>query len=99
MEDLSGKQFGQYRITAPFGEGGMAVVYKGYQESLNRYVAIKVLRGELAEEDVFVARFRREALAVARLSHTNILPSTMLGWPTASTTSSWTMWMEGHSKT
>jgi serine/threonine protein kinase len=51
----------------------MAVVYKGYQASLNRYVAIKVLRGNLARDEKLVARFRREALAVAKLSHPNIL--------------------------
>lgn len=51
----------------------MAVVYKGYQQSLNRYVAIKVLRAELARDQEFVERFRREALAVADLSHPNIL--------------------------
>ncbi len=51
----------------------MAVVYKGYQENLNRYVAIKVLRKELSADRKFIARFRREALAVAKLSHPNIL--------------------------
>jgi len=49
------------------------VVYKAYQESLGRYAAIKVLRAELARDEEFVARFRREALAVAQFSHPNIL--------------------------
>jgi serine/threonine protein kinase len=73
MDSLIGQQFGPYKITEKLGEGGMAVVYKGYQQSLNRNVAIKVLRQELAQDEEFVARFRREALAVADLNHPNIL--------------------------
>jgi len=73
MDELVGKAFGPYTIVEKIAEGGMAVVYKGYQESLNRYVAIKVLRGELIHNPDFVTRFRREALAVAKLSHPNIL--------------------------
>lgn len=73
MSNLVGQKFGPYEITARIGEGGMAVVYKGYQQSLNRYVAIKVLRAELAQDKEFVERFRREALSVADLSHPNIL--------------------------
>lgn len=74
MDPLIGKMLGPYKIVARLGEGGMAVVYKGYQESLGRYVAIKVLRGELARDPEFISRFRREALSAARLSHPNILP-------------------------
>jgi serine/threonine protein kinase len=73
VDELLGKDFGPYRIVEKIAEGGMAVVYKGYQETLNRYVAIKVLRKELSADGKFVARFRREALAVAKLSHPNIL--------------------------
>jgi len=73
MDSLIGQQFGPYKITEKLGEGGMAVVYKGYQQSLNRNVAIKVLRQELAQDEEFVTRFRREALAVADLDHPNIL--------------------------
>lgn len=73
MDQLIGKSFGPYRVEGILGEGGMAVVYRGFQESLNRHVAIKVLRGDLARDQTFIARFRREALAVAGLSHPNIL--------------------------
>lgn len=73
MDSLIGQTIGPYKIVEKIGEGGMAVVYKGFQQSLNRYVAIKTLRSELAQDDQFVARFRREALAVAELSHPNIL--------------------------
>ena len=73
MDDLIGMTFGPYDIIERIGEGGMAVVYKGYQASLNRHVAIKVLRGELAHDKEFIARFRQEALAAANLDHPNIL--------------------------
>jgi serine/threonine-protein kinase len=73
MEGLTGQAFGPYQITEKIGEGGMAVVYKGYQPSLNRYVAIKVLREEMSHDEQLVTRFRREALAVAELHHPNIL--------------------------
>jgi len=73
MDELVGRSFGPYTIMEKIGEGGMSIVYKGYQESLNRYVAIKVLRSELAHDEEFITRFRREALAVAKLSHSNIL--------------------------
>ncbi|MBN1137624.1 MAG: protein kinase [Anaerolineae bacterium] len=73
MDELIGKNFGPYKILDKVGEGGMAVVYRAYQESLGRYAAIKVLRADLARDEEFVARFRREALAVAQLNHPNIL--------------------------
>ena len=73
MDGLTGRTFGPYKVLEKSGEGGMGLVYKGFQESLNRYVAIKVLRGELARDQQFIARFRPEALAVAKLSHPNIL--------------------------
>jgi serine/threonine protein kinase len=73
MDPLIGKSFGPYRILEQIGQGGMAVVYKGFQQSLNRYVAVKVLRAELAQDPTIVARFREEALAVANLNHPNIL--------------------------
>lgn len=73
MERLIGKAFGPYKVLEKIGEGGMAVVYRGVQESLDRSVAIKVLRTELSADQEFIARFRQEALAVAQLSHPNIL--------------------------
>ncbi len=74
MEDLSGKQFGQYRIVAPLGEGGMASVYKAYQPSVDRYVALKVLPSYYAADPTFVKRFEHEAKVIASLEHPNILP-------------------------
>jgi|GEM_PF-1723486 len=72
--DLLGKKLGQYEILAEIGRGGMATVYRAYQTSLNRSVAVKVLAGELARDADFRARFQREAHAVAQLAHPNILP-------------------------
>lgn len=74
MENLTGKQLGPYRVIAPLGEGGMAAVYKAYQPSVNRYVAVKVLPQYFARDPQFVARFEREAQVLAQLQHPNILP-------------------------
>jgi serine/threonine protein kinase len=74
MEDLTGKQFGPYQIVAPLGEGGMAAVYKAYQPSMERYVAMKVLPRHMAESAEFIARFKREAHLLAQLQHPHILP-------------------------
>ena len=71
--DLSGAIIGQYHIIEQIGRGGMTTVYKAYQPNLDRYVAIKVLTPDLVESKNFVARFEREAKAVARLRHRNIL--------------------------
>jgi serine/threonine protein kinase len=74
MEDLTGKQFGPYQIVAPLGEGGMAAVYKAFQPSMERYVAIKVLPRHMASTEEFVSRFKREAKLLAQLQHPHILP-------------------------
>lgn len=73
MNDLVGRTLGKYRIVARLGRGGMAEVYKAYQPGLDRYVAVKVLHGHLADEEDFIGRFEREATAVARLRHSNIV--------------------------
>ncbi|OQY26846.1 MAG: hypothetical protein B6243_13720 [Anaerolineaceae bacterium 4572_5.2] len=72
--DLAGKTLGQFRITEAIGRGGMAAVYKAYQPSLDRYVAIKVLSAQHALTPDFSERFVREARAIAQLNHPNILP-------------------------
>ncbi len=64
---------GRYEIIKSIGEGGMANVYVGYDTILNRKVAIKVLRGDLANDEKFVRRFQREALSASSLSHPNIV--------------------------
>jgi serine/threonine protein kinase/uncharacterized protein YraI len=72
MTELENLQLGQYKLLEAIGHGGMATVYKAYQESLDRYVAIKVLLSN--RDPQFAARFRREARAIAALQHHNILP-------------------------
>jgi serine/threonine protein kinase len=71
---LSGHTLGQYRLMERLGRGGMATVYKAYQPSLDRHVAVKVLPTYLAHDPDFAARFEREARAIAKLNHPNILP-------------------------
>jgi serine/threonine protein kinase len=73
MESLVGKTLGQYQIVEEIGRGGMAVVYKAYQPSLTRYVAIKVLPQQFSFDHEFVERFAREARSAARLHHPNIV--------------------------
>ncbi len=74
MQDLTGQTLGQYRIVEPLGRGGMATVFKAFQPSLERYVAVKVLPPYYVHEEGFAERFVREARAVARLEHPHILP-------------------------
>jgi len=64
----------QYEIVRPLGEGGMGAVYLARERALERFVAIKVLRPELAEAGVGRERFRREARIAAQLSHPGIVP-------------------------
>ncbi len=70
---LVGKSLGQFRVAERIGSGGMATVFKAYQPTLDRYVAIKVLPTHYARDPVFVKRFEREARSVARLAHPNIV--------------------------
>lgn len=70
---LVGQIIGKYRIIERLGRGGMAEVYKGYDENLERFVAIKVMHPFLASEEDFIRRFRREAKAMAALNHPNIV--------------------------
>jgi serine/threonine-protein kinase len=63
----------RYRIEARIGTGGMAEVFRGVDTVLNRTVAIKILLPQFARDAAFVARFRREAQAAARLNHPNIV--------------------------
>lgn len=67
------QKIGSYTITEKIAEGGMAVVYQGLQESLNRPVAIKVLKQKFLREKHVVEYFKRESLIIARLIHPNII--------------------------
>lgn len=69
---MIGKVVGNYKIQAKLGEGGMGAVYQGVDTMLDREVAIKALRPELASQTAVVERFRSEAVTLAKLHHPNI---------------------------
>jgi hypothetical protein len=73
MASLVGKTVARYRVVARLGRGGMAEVYKAYQPGLDRYVAIKSLHSHLVEDADFIGRFEREAHAIGKLRHPNIV--------------------------
>ena len=74
MDRYIGKFLGKrYEILERIGSGGMAVVYKAKCHRLNRFVAIKILKEDLAHDEEFRRRFREESQAVAMLSHPNIV--------------------------
>ncbi len=73
MPDLIDTTLGRYRIVEQIGAGGMGVVYRAHDERLDRDVAIKVLPESVAQDPDRTGRFEREARAVAKLDHPNIL--------------------------
>lgn len=73
MSLTSGTRLGSYEIRSPLGAGGMGEVYRAYDAKLDREVAVKVLPAAVAQQPNALARFEREARAVAALSHPNIL--------------------------
>lgn len=73
------KQLGHYEIIAELGRGGMGVVYKGFEPSLNRYVAIKVLADALAHDASVKERFLREARSMAALNDSHIIQIYYIG--------------------
>ena len=72
--DFAGQTLGQYQIKEQVGQGGMATVYKAYQPSLDRFVAVKILPPFQNQQAEANGRFQREARAIATLNHPNILP-------------------------
>lgn len=77
--DLTGVTLGDFRVERLLGRGGMGEVYLARQISLNRPVALKVLRFELLTRSTYLSRFEAEAAAVARLNHPNIVHVYTLG--------------------
>ena len=75
---------GRYRIEGRLGVGGMSTVHLAFDDRLERYVALKLLAEHLADDPTFVSRFRREALAAARLVHPNIVQVFDFGFDEAS---------------
>lgn len=73
MDDIIGKSLGRYHVIEPLGEGGMAAVYRALDTTLERDVAIKVIRTDKVTDPQFIKRFEREAKALARLNHPHIV--------------------------
>lgn len=73
IDPFIGKTISRYEIVEHIGRGATADVYKAYQATLDRYVAIKLLHPFLADDSDFLGRFQREAKAAARLRHPNII--------------------------
>ncbi|MAT96098.1 MAG: hypothetical protein CL608_03060 [Anaerolineaceae bacterium] len=71
--DLTGQHLGKYELLERVGKGGMAYVYKAYQPTIDRYVAVKVLHSHLAEDAEFLERFKREAKGLGSLHHPHIV--------------------------
>jgi len=74
MKQYIGETIGAYQVVEQIGRGGMATVFKAYQPSMDRYVAIKILPSHFTEDESFVGRFTQEARTLARLEHPHILP-------------------------
>lgn len=71
---MQGTPFGRYRLQSMMGQGGMGEVWRAYDTATNRTVAIKLLPPQLATDQTFVQRFRREAEAAAQLNNPHIIP-------------------------
>ena len=74
MSEFLGKTIGEYQLIETIDERGAALVYKGFQPSMNRYVAIKVLKPHAARDASSAQRFRQAAELTAQMQHPNILP-------------------------
>jgi len=83
----------QLEILELLGQGGMGVVYKARQPQLDRLVALKILPPAAGRDPSFAERFTREARALARLNHPNIVSVTISGRRVSSTISSWSLSM------
>jgi serine/threonine protein kinase/tetratricopeptide (TPR) repeat protein len=73
MSEETTNRIGQYELRSVLGKGGMAAVWRAYQPSLDREVAIKVMAAQFSNDETFIKRFNQEARSIARLRHPNIL--------------------------
>lgn len=71
---MIGTKLGVYEITEEIGKGGMATVYRAYQPSMDRHVAIKIIRASILGDEIGRDRFQREAKLIAKLEHPHLLP-------------------------
>ena len=74
VDFVAGSQIASYQVAEEIGRGGMAVVYRAHDVRLDRWVALKVLAPEFAQDDAFRQRFIRESRAAAAVDHPNIIP-------------------------
>ena len=73
MAEETSNKIGQYELRSVLGKGGMAAVWRAYQPTLDREVAIKVMAAQFSSDETFTKRFNQEARSIARLRHPNIL--------------------------
>ncbi len=73
-DSLIGKKIGEFVIEERLGQGAMATVYKAFEASINRHVALKVIKLDESQQEEFRQRFAREAEVIAKLEHIHILP-------------------------
>jgi Serine/threonine protein kinase len=73
------KKFGHYEVVSELGRGGMGVVYKAFEPTLNRYVAIKALGDHLLNDEDLIERFTREAKSMAAINHPNVIQVYYIG--------------------
>ncbi len=78
-EEIRKKKFGHYEVTSELGRGGMGVVYKAWEPSLNRHVAIKALGEHLLGDEGLIERFTREAKSMAAINHPNVIQVYYIG--------------------
>ncbi len=71
---MIGTKLGAYEITEEIGKGGMATVYRAYQPSMDRHVAVKIIRASILGDEIGRDRFQREAKLIAKLEHPHLLP-------------------------
>src|SRR5215216_461656 len=74
IDNLVGRSIGQYQLVELMGVGAMGAVYRAYQTTLEREVAVKLLPSSLASQPDYVARFNREAKIAASLENPHIVP-------------------------
>ena len=74
MSELTGKTIGQYQIVELIEDTDASLIYKGFQPNMNRYVAVKILKPNLARDPAALGAFTRQNELLAQIQHPNILP-------------------------